>query len=138
MPSLKRALGVLRSLGAALSGYLAIVLATTAGFAPLGGIIHLDAPLRVHVLATAVAIVSGLLGGVVAAWIAGRSPLLHAAGSAAFVAAETIVLLSSKPSADPLWFDVFGAATLIVATVAGGFLWQTLVSGKKGVDPLPQ
>jgi hypothetical protein len=119
----RRALGALRSLGAALSGYVAIIVSTTVGFGSLGGIVHLAAPLRLHLLATAVAIVSGLLGGMVAAWVGGRLPIQHALGAAAFVAAETIVLLSAMPSADPLWFDLLGAATLFTATVAGGFLW---------------
>jgi hypothetical protein len=47
---------VLRSLGAALAGYGAIVLATSAGFTALGVLIHLSAPPRVQVLATAVGI----------------------------------------------------------------------------------
>jgi len=123
MSHLRRTLRTLRSLGAALAGYVAIILATTVGFAPLGGIVHLSAPLRLQLLATAVAIASGVLGGMVAGWVGGRSPIRHAFGTAVFVAVETTALIGLKPSADPLWFDVFGAATLIAATLAGGYLW---------------
>jgi hypothetical protein len=119
-----KGLAVLRSLGAALAGYVAIVLATSAGFAPLGGLIHLSAPPRVQLLATAVAVGAGLLGGAVAAWIGGRSPVAHALGAAVFVAVESTYVIGFRPSADPLWFDVTGAATLLVSTVAGGYLWQ--------------
>jgi hypothetical protein len=68
----------------------------------------------------------GLLGGAVAAWIGGRSPVFHALGAAAFVACESAYVIGFRPSADPLWFDLAGAATLLVATVAGGYLWQRL------------
>jgi hypothetical protein len=68
----------------------------------------------------------GLLGGAVAAWIGGRSPVFHALGAAAFVAFESAYVIGFRPSADPLWFDLAGAATLLVATVAGVYLWQRL------------
>lgn len=122
----KRVLVFLRSLGAAFAGYATIIVATTAGFTPLGGIIHLSAPLRIQFLATAVAIASGILGGMVAGWVGGRSAIRHAFGTAAFLAVESTVLIGFKPSADPLWFDIFGAATLITATVAGGYLWSRI------------
>jgi hypothetical protein len=113
----------LRSLGASLTGYVTVVAATIVGFMPLGGIIHLSAPFRIHLLATAVAVVSGVLGGMVAGWVAGRSPVRHALGTAAFLTGESTLLIALRPSPDPLWFDVFGAVTLIAATVAGGYLW---------------
>jgi hypothetical protein len=129
-----KGLAVLRSLGAALAGYVAIVLATSAGFAPLGGLIHLSAPPRVQLLATAVAIGAGLLGGAVAAWIGGRSPVSHALGAAAFVAVESAYVIGFRPSADPLWFDLAGAGTLLVSTVAGGYLWQRLAQ-RRAIGP---
>lgn len=125
MPVRKR-FAVLRSCGAALAGYIVIVLATSAGFTPLGGLIHLSAPPGVQILATAVALAAGVLGGMVAACLGGRAPVLHALGSAALVAAETTLVIGFRPSADPLWFDLAGAATLIAATVAGGYLWRRL------------
>ena len=119
-------LGLLRSLGAALGGYAAIIVATTLGFTPLGGIIHLSAPLRVHALATVVAIVSGILGGMVAGWIGGRFPVRHALGAAACVVIESSLIIGLRRGTDPLWFEVLGAATLVLATVSGGYLWGSL------------
>ena len=60
-------LKLLRSLAGILLGYCVIVLCTIAGFKPLGGIVHLHAPLRIQVAGVLVAIVSGLLGGAAAA-----------------------------------------------------------------------
>jgi len=117
----------LRSLGAAFAGYVTVIVATTVGFTPLGGIIHLSAPLRLQLLATAVAVASGILGGMVAGWVAGRSPIRHALGTTLFLAVESTFLIGFKPSQDPRWFDVFGAATLIAATVLGGYLWGRVV-----------
>src|SRR4051812_27454045 len=67
-----------RSILAVIAGYLVIAVCTNFGFKPLGGIVHVDAPLWVHVAATAVAIFSGLLGGVTAAAVAGKMPVRHA------------------------------------------------------------
>ena len=131
MPQRKRFV-ILRGFGAALAGYVAIILATTAGFTPLGGLIHLSAPPRVQLLATLVPLAAGLLGGMVAAWLGGRSPVLHALGTTAFVAAESTLVIGFKPSVDPLWFDLAGAATLIAATVAGGWLWRLLARRRAG------
>lgn len=125
---------LLRRLAAALSGYVAIVLATSAGFAPLGGIIHITAPLRVHALATAIAIASGILGGMVAGWVGGRASAGDAFGTAACVAIESAFVIGFQSSSDPLWFDLFGAATLIGATIAGGLLWS-LVSRHRRLRP---
>jgi len=61
-----------RSAASVLLGYLVIVVCTTIGFRPLGGIVHRDAPLTLQAAGALVAVVSGLLGGVMAALVAGR------------------------------------------------------------------
>jgi hypothetical protein len=53
-------LKILRSLASILLGYIVIVICTIAGFKPLGGIIHLHAPLRIQAAGAFVAILSGL------------------------------------------------------------------------------
>ena len=128
MPQPNRFLRHLREISAALAGYVTIIIITIIGFTPLGGIIHLSAPLRIHLLATVVALVAGVLGGIVAAWVGGRSPIRHALGAAAFLALESTLLITLRPSRDPLWFDILGAATLIVATISGGYLWSRVSS----------
>ena len=116
-----RLLRILRSLASILLGYIVIVVCTTLGFKPLGGIVHLQAPLRIQVAGALVAILSGLIGGVTAAFVAGRYPVRHAAGVLLFIFIDTAVVLS-RGSADPVWFDLSGSATLMLATVAGGLL----------------
>jgi hypothetical protein len=51
-----------RSAASVLFGCLLIVVSTTIGFGPLGGIVHRDAPLTLQAAGALVAVVSGLLG----------------------------------------------------------------------------
>jgi hypothetical protein len=125
MPIRPRLLQILRSAGGVVLGYAVIAVCTSLGFGQLGGIIHLNAPIRIHVAAIVVAVASGLLGGITAALIAGRRPLLHATAVLIFLCIDTGVVLS-RGSIDPLWFDLMGAATLMLATICGGALYSVL------------
>ena len=117
----------LRSIVSVVLGYTVIVLCTIVGFRPLGGIIHLHAPPRTQAAGALVAIIAGLLGGLTAAFVAGRYPVRHAVAVLIFLWIDTGVVLS-RPSPDPLWFDLAGAATLMLATVCGGALYSQLIS----------
>jgi hypothetical protein len=123
-------LKILRSLASILLGYVVIVVWTTVGFKPLGVIVHLQAPLRIQVAGALVAILSGLIGGVTAAFVAGRHPVRHAAGVLVFLFIDTAVVLS-RGSTDPLWFDLSGSATLMLATVSGGLLYQLVTRRRR-------
>jgi hypothetical protein len=116
----------LRSLASVLLGYVVIVVCTIVGFKPLGGIVHLNAPLRIQVVGALVAILSGLLGGATASLVAGRYPVWHAAAVLLFLLVDTGVVLS-RGSSDPLWFDLLGSATLMLATVSGGVLYRLAI-----------
>ncbi len=111
----------LRTGASVLLGYAVIVVCTTIGFKPLGGIVHLHAPLPIQAAGALVAIVSGLLGGATAALVAGRHPVRHAAAVLIFLAIDTAVVLS-RADTDPAWFELSGSATLMLATVSGGVL----------------
>jgi len=104
-----------------LAGYAVIAVLTSLGFAPLGGIVHVDADARIQALGALVAVGAGLFGGASAALIAGSKPVLHASAVLVFLMIDTAVVLS-RPSADPLWFDLAGSATLMLSTLAGGIL----------------
>ena len=118
-------LPIVRSIVAVVLGYTVVVICTSVGFRPLGGIIHLDAPLGIQAAGTLVAIISGLLGGLTAAIVAGRHPVRHAAAVLIFLCIDTGVVLY-RPSPDPRWFDLLGSATLMLATVCGGALYIQL------------
>ena len=135
-------LKILRSFASVLLGYIVIVVCTIAGFKPLGGIVHLQAPLRIQAAGALVAILSGLMGGVTASFVAGRHPVRHAAGVLVFLLIDTAVVLS-RGSTDPVWFDLSGSATLMLATVSGGVLYHLVTRRRRsayqpsrdGADP---
>ena len=123
-------LKILRSLASILLGYIVIVVCTIAGFKPLGGIVHLQAPLRIQAAGALVAILSGLMGGVAASFVAGSHPVRHAAGVLVFLFIDTAIVLS-RGSTDPVWFDLSGSATLMLATVSGGVLYHLVTRRRR-------
>jgi hypothetical protein len=123
-------LRILRSFASILLGYIVIVVCTTAGFKPLGGIVHLHALLSIQAAGVLVAISSGLLGGVTASFVAGRYPVRHAVGVLVFLFIDTAVVLS-RGSTDPVWFDLSGSATLMLATVGGGVLYHLVARRRR-------
>jgi hypothetical protein len=119
---MQRSLRILWRIGAGLVGFVVVEAATTIGFTPLGGIIQVTMPLRIHVLATLVAILSGLVGGAAATLAGGGVSLLPVGITAGIIAVESTFIIGWRRGANPVWFEFFGAATLIGATVAGGIL----------------
>ncbi len=122
---MSRFLPLLRSLLAIVAGYFVIVLGTTFAFeALLGGIGYHESSPGELALATLGAGLSGLAGGLTAAWVAGRRPLLHAALVLIPLALDTTYVLTSGISDDPIWFDLGGGLTLMAAAVLGGYLLE--------------
>ncbi len=119
-----------RSAASVLLGYLVIVVCTTIGFRPLGGIVHRDAPLTLQAAGALVAVVSGLLGGVMAALVAGHHPVRHAAAVLLLLTIDTAVVLS-RGDRDPVWFELAGSATLMLATVGGGVVYSLASRGRR-------
>ncbi len=78
------------------------------------------------------AALSGLAGGLVAGLFAGRRPLLHALGVLVFLIIDTIYVLTSGISSDPLWFDLGGSGTLMVTALLGGWLLERRVGSSAG------
>jgi hypothetical protein len=108
-------------------GFFVIQVATTAGFAPLGDIIQVTAPLRIHVLATLVAVVSGLAGGLAATLAGGGVSRVPVIVTSMIVAAESTYIVLYLRGQNPVWFEVLGAGTLLGATLAGGLLTRRWV-----------
>lgn len=84
------------------------------------------------VLATIGSCLSWLIGGLVAAFLAGRRPVAHAVGLLIPLTLDTIFVLTSGISSGPLWFDLGGSLTLMLAAIAGGVLFARLQAGRKG------
>lgn len=122
---MNRYLPALRSLLAIVAGYLTIALGTTLTFETLlGGIGWTRSSAGELLVATVGAVLTGLVGGWVAARVAGRRPLWHALGVLIPLAADTIYVIRSGISVDPLWFDLGGSFTLMAACVLAGYLLE--------------
>ncbi|HKY06479.1 MAG TPA: hypothetical protein VJQ56_16395, partial [Blastocatellia bacterium] len=114
---LKLSLQILRSIAAAVAGYMVIVAGTTLAFEVwLGGVGYHESPPYELLLASGAAVLSGLSGGFVAAWVANRQPLFHAIGVLAFLIADTTYVLTSGISKEPLWFSLLSSLTLMAST----------------------
>ncbi len=121
-----------RSIAAVVAGYAVIVVGTILAFEVLlGGIGYHKSSTRVLAVASVAAFASGFSGGYVAAWLGGRPQLLHAAGVLLPLILDTTYVVTSGVSSDPLWYDLVGALTLMVAAVFGGYVRQLQL--KKGL-----
>jgi hypothetical protein len=127
MASSKKIWPIVRSLGAVTAGYAVIVVGTTLTFETLlEGVSYQTSSRTELALASAGAFLSGLAGGFAAAWLAGRRPVLHAAGVLVWLTFDTTWVITSGVSKDPIWFDLAGSLTLMVSAVCGGFLQRAL------------
>ena len=120
-------LRALRSVAAVLAGYAVIVAGTTLAFESiLGGIGYYKSSATVLAIASVAAFVVGFCGGIVSAWVGGRPRLLHAAGLLIPLAIDTTFVVTSGVSSDPLWYDLVGSLTLVVAALAGGYACELI------------
>ncbi len=132
---MKRLWPTLRSVGVVLTGFVVIALGTTLTLEVwLGGISYAESSLSDLAFATAGACLSGLLGGMVAAFLASRRPVAHAIGLLLPIGIDTSVFLASGERTDPLWFDLAGSLTLMLSAIAGGVLLGRL----RGKTPKPR
>lgn len=128
-------LRVVRSLAAVIAGYVVIVAGTVLTFETmLGGIGYTkSSPIEIA-LATLGALLSGLAGGMTAAWLAGRRPFLHAVGLLVPLSLDTAYVIFSGISSDPVWFDLGGSATLVVGALLGGYVVESLKTSPAARD----
>lgn len=127
----------LRSVGAILAGFAVITLGTLFTFLVLVENFGYYTSSSVElVIGTLGALVSGLAGGLVAAWLAARHPLWHAAALAIPIGLDTASFIASAgPESDPLWFDLGGSAVLLVGALVGGYLVARRKSGRNAGAP---
>ena len=104
-------------------GYLLIALGQTLVLEVLlKGQAAPESPLHVLALAALGTIASGLLGGYLAARLGGDQPFRHTIAVLAFLSLDGIWVIVNNVGGHPLWYELSGAATLLLATAAGGWL----------------
>ncbi|HJT80761.1 MAG TPA: hypothetical protein VJ719_06145 [Chthoniobacterales bacterium] len=115
---------VLRSIAAVVGGYLMVAAGTILTFNVLVGQVTVDSSPLQLLLGTLGAAISGLAGGILAAIISPRLPLLHAAGVLIFIAADTASVLMK--GSGPVWFDLAGSSVLGSTVLLGGWMFCKL------------
>jgi hypothetical protein len=119
-PMLHRFLFALRSVAAVVGGYLVVAAGTILTFNVLVGQVTIDSNPRQMILGTIGAVFAGIAGGVVAAVVAPRFPLGHAAAVLLFLALDTASVLAK--GSGPAWFDLAGSGILAISVLFGGWI----------------
>jgi hypothetical protein len=122
----RKILNALRSVGAVAAGYVVIVIGTSLTLGVLlEGKSYAEASPWEHVVGAMGSILSGLLGGYVAAWLAGRKPVGHALAVVLILGVETTWIVITGVGSNPVWFDLAGGLTLMGTTVLGAWTCAT-------------
>jgi hypothetical protein len=115
-------LALLRSIGAVIIGYVVFAASAFAVFRVSGRAPHAAAPVPFMLASIASGVAFALVGGYVAAWIAGRRPLAHGAGVAALLALGAAVSLASTLGHGAVWSQLAALVLMAPAAIAGGWL----------------
>lgn len=123
----------LKLVGIGLLGYLLIALGQTLALeVVLGGQLAPDSPPTILALATLGTLASGLIGGYLSARLGGKRPWLHTSVVVALLSIDAVFVVVKNVGGNPVWFDLSGALTLMLATAAGGWLRsRTRATGKE-------
>jgi hypothetical protein len=115
-------MNILKSILAVVVGYLVFAISAFAFIKLSGQPPHEEAPLSFIVGSTVVGMVFALLGGYVAAWLAGRRPLAHALAVAALIALGATASLIATLGKGALWSQVAALVLIAPSTIPGGWL----------------
>ena len=112
---------IARAIAGFLLGYAFVVLTTEFGFRPFpqGRASLAEGPAQMA-LATLVAVIAGLGGGALAAWVS-RSRIVGALVAVPLTLETFWLFLLKDPPEEATLFEVAGAITLIACTIAGAF-----------------
>ena len=115
---------LLRSLAAVVAGYAVIVLGTVLVLSVLlDDVTYAEAGVLEHAVGAIGTILTGLLGGYVAARLAGRQPVGHALGVVLILIVEMTWILTTGVGSNPAWFDAAGGLTLMVTAALGALVY---------------
>lgn len=112
----------LRSLVAAILGYVIFAASVLAFFQLSGQPPHQSAPLSLMLGSILVGIAAAALGGYVAALIAGHRPVLHGALVATLLATGAIASLISTLGHGAIWSQLAALVLMAPSALAGGML----------------
>jgi O-antigen/teichoic acid export membrane protein len=107
---------------AVLVGYFIFALSAFAFFHLSGQPPHQAAPVPTMVGSIAFGMLFALLGGYVAAWLAGRRPVAHGLAVAAVLALGATISLLSTLSKGAIWSQVAALALMAPCAILGGWL----------------
>lgn len=113
---------MLRSFGAVIAGYLLFAVLAVALFAVTGRNAHAPAPLAFMIGSALCGMLFAGLGGYVAARLAGRRPLTHAAALALVIAFGAGISIVTSPRGDAVWSQVTAMFLMAPSAILGGLV----------------
>ena len=115
---------IIRSIIAVLFGYFIFAVLAFAFFRISGHAPHQPAPVPVMLGSIVVGAIAALLGGYLAALIAGRRPLAHGVAVAVVLAAGATFSLVSTIGHGSVWSQISALVLMAPCAVAGGWFRQ--------------
>ena len=111
---------IVRGIVAVLGGYAIMgLLITLVQETWLGGVSFRISSTGVLLVGGFFTFLCAVVAGGIAGWVAGHHPVHHATVMCLLVTAETIWLVTSGRTKDPLWFDLIASGSLIVGLLIG-------------------
>lgn len=115
-------MAILRSIIGVIVGYVVFAASAFAVFRVSGQAAHAEASATFMVLSIASGMLFALVGGYVAALIAGRKPFAHGIAVAAILALGAGVSLASTIGHGAIWSQLSALALMAPSAAAGGWL----------------
>ncbi len=104
----------------------------------LGGRVAPDAPIAIQLAGIAGTVVSGTVGGYLAARLGAKRPWLHGLAVMVPLLLDTVFVIAKNTDGHPLWFNLAGSTVLMAATGFGCRFGvrATRLSERRGQTPV--
>jgi hypothetical protein len=119
---------------AVIAGYLVFAVPSGALFQVSGRNPHAPQPLSFVVLSIVYGIVAAILGGYLAAVLAGGRPGPTARAVGIVIAAVAIVSIAARPGAVPAWSQIAAIILIAPSTLLGGWLRSAQLAARASRD----